>query len=125
MKIHALVFISLFALSVSAPADDYPTLESVRYVLDCMAELGTQTEENLYTCVCRHDVIADAMPFDEYEQATFFERYNKMPGKRGGLVRDSKDGEKLRNKLTEIKKEAGAKCLVVKHVERKPVKSGE
>jgi hypothetical protein len=125
MRIYAVVLISVLILPVNVYADDYPTMDSVRYVLDCMAELGAQTEENLYTCVCRHDVITEAMPFKEYEQATFFERYNDMPGKRGGLVRDSKDGEKLRDSLVEVKKEAGVKCIVVKHIERQPVKTQE
>jgi hypothetical protein len=62
------------------------------------------------------------MTFEKYDQATFFERYNKMPGKRGGLVRDNEEGLQLRNKLVAVKNEASRHCPVVTHVEMAPDK---
>lgn len=122
MRKHTVILAGLLTVSPAAFADDYPTMESVRYVLDCMFELGGQTEENLYSCACRHDFIAANMPFETFEQATFFERYNQMPGKRGGLVRDNKEGPGLKKKLKEVKTEAAAHCPVVKHIEVDPDK---
>ncbi len=117
MKKHLLLAMFVAMPLQTMAANDYPTIESVRYVLDCMSELGGETEENLYTCTCRHDHIAANMKFEDFEQATFFERYNKMPGKRGGLVRDSEEGPKLREQLKQVKTDAAANCPVVKHIE--------
>jgi len=117
MNKYLIVLATFLVLPLQVVADDYPTMESVRYVLDCMAELGGETEEHLYTCTCRHDHIAANMPFEKYEQATFFERYNKMPGKRGGLVRDNEEGPGLREQLKQVKIDAAANCPVVKHIE--------
>ena len=45
--------ITVLALLVpwfGAMADEYPTADTVRMVVACMAELGAQNEENLLTC---------------------------------------------------------------------------
>jgi hypothetical protein len=107
----------LLPVSAAYAADDYSTLETVRYVVGCMAENGGNTEENLYACTCRFDHIAAAMPFKEYEQAQLYERYRDMPGKRGGLFRNSEAGDKLKAKLAKVRKEADQQCPLVKHIE--------
>ena len=117
MKKIIVILTAVLMMPLNASADDFPTMESVRYVLDCMFELGGQTEENLYACSCRHDYIASHISFDEYEQATFFQRYDQMPGKRGGLVRDNEEAPQLKKHLNEVKTEAAANCPVVKHIE--------
>ena len=117
MKNCCIYLVIILAAPVNAIADDYPTMESVRYVLDCMSELGGQSEENLYACSCRHDYIASHMEFDRFEQATFFVRYDQMPGKRGGLVRDNEEAGDLKKELNKVKTDAAANCPVVKHVE--------
>lgn len=117
MKIHGIVLSAVLLLPAQAVvADDYNTIDTVRYVLECMADLGAQNEQNLYTCTCRHDVIARELPFAVYEEATFFERYSRMPGKRGGLVRDNKRAEKLTAELHAAKEKANKECLVVTHI---------
>jgi len=117
MKIHGIVLFTALLLPAQAVvADDYNTIDTVRYVLDCMFDLGGQNEQNLYTCTCRHDVIARELPFEVFEEATFFERYNKMPGKRGGLVRDNKRAEKLTKELQAVQEKANNECLVVTHI---------
>ena len=78
------------ALPSFAAAAGFPTVETVRQVVSCMTELGGQTEENLLTCACRQDAIEAALAFEVFEQASLQERYNRMPGKRGGLFRDDK-----------------------------------
>ena len=47
---------------------DYPTIETVGYVLECMQENGGQTVENMYSCSCRFDKLAATMSFDDYER---------------------------------------------------------
>ena len=123
MRKYPIILAALLVMPLNATAaDDYPTMDTVRFVLDCMNELGGTSEENLYSCACRLDHIAANMPFETFERATFFERYSKMPGKRGGLVRDSEDGPQLRKKLKEVKLEADAHCPAVIHIGLDPDK---
>ena len=121
MRKYIFIFILLFVMAANVNAHDYPTIETVRFVVNCMAELGAQNEQNLYTCTCRHDALVSKMTYEEYDGATVFERNRQMPGERGGFVRDNERGAKEFRKLEELLKEASTQCPVVKHLES-PVK---
>ena len=54
-----------FGLMNCAVAEPYPTIDTVTMVVNCMAELGGQNEENLYTCSCRQDVLSENLSFKE------------------------------------------------------------
>lgn len=99
-----------------APAGEYPTTDKVRMVVACMAEFGAQNEENLLTCACRQDVFEAAMSFHDYEQASLFERYVRMPGKRGNLFRDSDEGRDRVKDLQAAREKAVASCPVVRKI---------
>ena len=103
--------------SISAQAEEYPTQATVRYALNCMAELGGQSDVNLYTCSCRYDGIRNTMSFSDYEEGVTFERNKKMPGEKGAFFRDNERGEGFYEKLLEVRKAANDVCIVVKHVQ--------
>ena len=108
------------ALPASAMSDEFPTAETVRIVVSCMLELGDQTEENLLTCACRQDVIESELGFGVFEQASLQERYNLMPGKRGGLFRDDEVSRQQLKQLKAVRKKALAECPAVKKVATPP-----
>ena len=111
--------IALFwAGTCSVIANEYPTYETVHFVLQCMDELGGQTEENAYTCSCRYDAIRAAMTFSDYEEGRTFERNRKMPGEKGAAFRDNKRGEKFYEELIKARETADASCITVKKVQR-------
>ncbi len=103
--------------AIPVMADEYPTEETVRFVLNCMTEMGGQTDENLYTCTCRYDAIRSAMTYSDYEEGYTFERNMKMPGEKGSSFRDNKRAEGLYKELLKVREKANSSCLVVKHVE--------
>ncbi len=97
-----LISISLLLFgAMPVMADEYTTEETVRYAMNCMAELGGQTDENLYTCTCRYDSIRANMTFSDYEEGYTFERNMKMPGEKGSSFRDNKRGERLLRRIIE------------------------
>ena len=110
------VMMLIAALPGVASAQDYPTMEVVENVILCMADMGGQSEENLYSCACRFDVVASAMPFNEYERATVYKRFNVMPGDKGGEIRDAKEAKKLAGKLDSLRAQAEKQCPVVRHI---------
>lgn len=97
-------------------AYEYPTEATVRYVLNCMIDLGGQTEPNLYTCSCRYDATRELMSFDDYDSALTYERNKAMPGEKGGFFRDNELGAELYEVLLKTRDAADSNCLVVKHV---------
>ncbi len=114
--------LALAGMQPSLAAGGYPTEETIRYVLDCMAEFGQQNDHNMYTCVCRHDVITREIPvYEHYDGARVYERYKVMPGEKGGFFRDSKLGESYYEKLVAAREVAVKECPKVRHLEaRKP-----
>ena len=118
-------FLIALGLSPAVLAGSYPTRETITMVLGCMAEIGGQSEENLYTCSCRQDAITAVLAFDEYESGSLYERYKSMPGEKGAVFRDSRDGEASAKKLREARKSANASCPTVKHIEPVVRKTGE
>lgn len=121
MRKYIFMFVLSFVMVTNVSAHDYPTIETVRFVVNCMAELGGQNEQNLYTCTCRHDGLVSKMTFEEYDDAMVFEHNRQMPGERGGFVRDNERGAREYHKLEGLLKEVSAQCPVVKHLES-PVK---
>ena len=111
------IIIACLYLPLPAMADTYPTMDIVQMVVTCMSEIGGQTEENLYVCACRHDVIASEFSFDEYERANLYERYRIMPGERGGMFRDAKEAKDMNKKLRKVRERAEHECPLVKRIE--------
>ena len=118
----------ILATMMSSPVyarNQYPTDEVVRYVVGCMAELGGQKEENLYSCVCRIESLMDQLTYEEYDGANLMERNKQMPGKKGGFFRDNDYGAALYEKLVAARETAFASCPVVKKVEVKRATKAE
>ena len=120
MRIRNL-FLSLFLLASSnLIANDFPTIETVRYVVNCMVDNGGQNEENLYACTCRFDSISQALSFEEYEDVSVYIRNKAMPGEKGAVFRDLGRATKdIRKKYEAAEKTAVANCPIVKRVSRK------
>jgi hypothetical protein len=91
--------------------NDFPTLERVEYVLQCMQEHGGQNYDNLYHCVCAVDTIAGMMSHEDFAQARTYTYLFDLPGERGGEFRDPPESERLRMKLKEAKAAAQSSCF--------------
>jgi len=111
------ISMTLFLLGTgSVLANEYPSEETIHYALSCMEKMGGQTDENLYTCVCRYDAIRAGMNYSDYEEGITFERNKKMPGEKGGSFRDNERAKAFYNELLKVRESAEAGCIVVKHV---------
>lgn len=97
--------------TASRPGNDFPTLERVEYVLQCMQEHGGQNYDNLYHCVCAVDTIAGMMSHEDFAQARTYTYLFDLPGERGGEFRDPPESEQLRAKLKEAKAAAQRSCF--------------
>lgn len=95
-----------------APANDFPTLARVEYVLRCMDARGGHKYENLYSCTCILDKIADGMPYEEYVEADVYTQLWSTPGERGGMFRDPEQARTLKNRLDDLTDNAEQSCVV-------------
>ena len=112
--------LTIIAFSGTALAHDFDTTATVRYVVECMADLGGQSDENLYTCSCRLNALGEKMSYEDYGSARKFKSYKLMPGEKGALFRDNPNGDVMIAKWEEAQAYADASCLTVKRVALPP-----
>ncbi|MEE9345998.1 MAG: hypothetical protein V3U88_10380 [Methylococcales bacterium] len=92
--------------------EDYPTLATVEYVIECMNRKGGQNYTNLYQCTCQFDRFSEQMSYDQYSQAVVFRNLKSMPGETGAVFRDPPQAKIMRNKLKDAQKQAKQACEI-------------
>jgi hypothetical protein len=73
----------------AALAHDYPTLDRVRYVQECMAEHPGPTFEMTAKCVCVVDALAQQVTLEELNNMSTAMKAATIGGERGGYIRES------------------------------------
>ena len=99
-----------WAQTQKTPRYDYPTTARADYVIGCLAANGFH-RELLDRCSCGIDVIANLMPYDDYEKAnTILEMQQAGVGPRGGLFRDTPIAHDELRKLHQAQAEVNLRC---------------
>ena len=114
-SLFALAFAALssFSYGGSAVTNDFPTQARVEFVFGCMGELGGQSYNTLYPCVCVIDRIASRMSYRDYTAAETLSFLYSTPGEKGGIFRDAAPQSRKRIKnLQAVRREAEAACFV-------------
>lgn len=92
------------------PAHDYPTPARADYVIGCMASSNFQ-RLFLDRCSCGIDVIADIMPYEDYEQAsTILSLQQGGLGDRGSIFRDTPIAKERTEQLRRAQAEVALQC---------------
>jgi len=92
------------------PANDYPTAARADYVIGCLASHGFKREA-LDRCACGIDVIADMLPYDDYEKAdTILRMQQGGLGDRGAMFRDTPVAKQETEKLRRAQAEVNLQC---------------
>jgi hypothetical protein len=92
-------------------ADDYPTVDRVQFVMECMKNHESKYEY-IYKCSCVIDHVAKNMPYDKFVEASSIARYSNMGGERMGVFRDSDEMRALAKKWKTLEAEANKACLI-------------
>lgn len=115
-RLEQTIALVLGAWLVTAPpaaaANDYPTAETVDYVLGCMAANGN-SREALLKCSCSIDLIAKHLPFAQYETAetALSLQAGGGVGGRVGLFRDPPEIKQAIERLRQVQAEANLRCF--------------
>jgi hypothetical protein len=106
-------FVAVLGLFLVVPvwAHDYPTVDRVEYVLECMWNHSNR-QEYLYKCSCAIDEIAKELTYDQYVEAATAARGQGFPGERGGAFRDPEGIKSLAKKYRELQNRANAQCVI-------------
>ena len=110
MKKH-LAWLVLLLLPGTAFAYNYPTIDRVEFVLQCMEEHPGKFEY-LYKCSCVIDSIAKKLKYDDYVEFYTASRGQRTGGEAGGIFRDPPEIKKMAKRYDEIKAKAGKECFI-------------
>ena len=110
------VALALAVLAGGAPAQaaemhDYPTVDRVEFVLECMQK-NAGKQEFLYKCACVIDEIARQYPYDEFVEASTVARFQSLGGERGGVFRDPPKTRDTAKRYMQVQSDAMKRCDV-------------
>lgn len=95
----------------AAKGQDYPTSAKVDYVIGCMASNG-QTPEMLLKCSCSVDLIAQAIPYEEYVQISTLLSLQQMAGAgRNAIYKNSTWAKEAVTKLRDVQADSTLRCF--------------
>lgn len=107
----SLLLLCAGAVSGAVQAHEYPTVDRVEFVLECMRSHGGE-HRYLYQCACAIDAIARELPYDAYVEASAVARYQGMGGERGGVFRDPEGMKDLAKRYRAVQTGAFKQCGV-------------
>jgi hypothetical protein len=91
--------------------EPYPTAAVTDYVIGCMLANGP-SPDSLRKCSCSVDIIAAAIPFQEYEKVETLMRMQQVPGAgRAGALRNTNWAKDSISHFKEVQAESTLRCF--------------
>ncbi len=98
--------------TASAWANDFPTVDRVLYVQECMRAHPGPNYEMVNKCSCALDAVAVAVKFDDYVTMATASNANSIGGERGGYIRDSESLQVQIKRYRELQTRAKSGCYI-------------
>lgn len=116
MTQHFALALAAWAAALAMPAGaaamhDYPTVERVEFVLECM-QRNAGKQEYLYKCACVIDEIAKQYTYDDFVEASTAARFQSLGGERGGVFRDPPKTRDAAKRYMQVRSDAMKRCDV-------------
>jgi hypothetical protein len=113
-----LVFLFLLgqcaALMAASPAqvNDFPTVDRVLYVQECMRAHPGPPFEMTNKCSCALDALAVSVKYKDYVTMTTITKAMSIGGERGGAIRDVPSLEPQAKRYKELQAKAEKSCFL-------------
>lgn len=111
MKMSRLLLLLAAVMPAAAYANDFPTVDRVEYVLECMKNNGGK-HEYLYKCSCAVDHIAKELRYEDYVAMSTALRYQTMGGERGAEFRDPEGVKDMAKRYKNLRADADQACMI-------------
>lgn len=93
-------------------ANDYPTVERVMYVHECMRQHPGNHFEMVSKCSCVIDKIAEKVSYDDFESMSTATNANTIGGERGNAIRDVATVQDEIKRFRTLQAEAKKACFI-------------
>ena len=104
-------FLLLAGLAARA-ANDFPTLERVLYVQECMQSHPGPSFEMSSKCACALDAMAVELPYEDYVTLSTISKAVTMAGERGGAIRDAPSVTSQLKRYRTLQAKAEQACFI-------------
>ena len=111
LHVAAGLFVGAAAVTPAA-AHDYPTVDRVNYVHECISQHPGPRYEMVSKCSCVLDKIASAVPFDEFETMLTATNATSIGGERGNAIRDAESMQVQIRRYRELQATAKKSCFI-------------
>jgi hypothetical protein len=98
--------------AAAAPTHDFPTLERVIYVQECMRAHPGPGFEMTSKCVCVLDTIAAQVSYDDFDTMSTVSKATTIAGERGGTIRDAPAMAEQLKRYRALQAQAEESCFV-------------
>jgi hypothetical protein len=98
--------------ATAALANDFPTIDRVLYVNDCMRANPGPQFEMISKCSCAVDRLAEQVKFDDYVNMTTVVNAISIGGERGGELRDNESIKPQIARWRELQAKVQKACLI-------------
>lgn len=102
----------LAAAAGAASANDFPTVERVLYVQECVATHPGPQYEMVNKCACALDALARDLPFDDYVTLSTAAKATSIGGERGSYIREAPSLQKDIKRYKELQSKAEKGCFL-------------
>ena len=112
LRISTLALFALLFASTATRANDFPTVDRVLYVQECMrAHPGPQFEMT-HKCSCALDTLAKDVKYDDYVTISTVSKAMSIGGERGSAIRDAPSLEPQAKRYRELQSKAEKGCFI-------------
>ena len=102
----------LFAAAFPASANDFPTVDRVLYIQECMRDHPGPNFEMVNKCSCALDKLALKVKFNDYVRMTTIVKGVSIGGERGGELRDNETIKPQIKRYRDMQSEVRKSCFL-------------
>ncbi len=111
---HAALLAAFVAFAGPAAANDFPTLERVLYVQECMRQHPGPAYEMASKCSCALDTIAKEVKYDDFVTMSTVANGLTIAGERGGALRDNESIKPEAKRYRDLQAQAMKSCFITR-----------
>jgi hypothetical protein len=114
MKASRLAFATLVMSAAALPAlaNDFPTVDRVLYVQECMRDNPGPNFEMVNKCSCALDALARELKYEQYVQMSTIAKAMSIGGERGNDLRDNETLKAPLKRYRELQAKAQKGCFI-------------
>ena len=104
--------LSLAGAGAGAWGNDFPTVDRVLYVQECMRAHPGPQFEMVNKCSCALDSFAKEVKYDDYVTMSTVSKAMSIGGERGGAIRDAPSLEPVAKRYRELQLKSEKGCFI-------------